>query len=170
GVVLAFAIAVTLHGVWDGIPLVGMLIAGLVGLWLIRFFLREAVAREKYGAFAPPPPPLALALVTYLFHPFRDPVPRPVAPPAGSFTGSWQIAAAAPYAPQPYAPQAYAPQAYAPAPQYAPQYAPQPYPPAAAQPYAPAPPQQQPRVCFNGHTTTDPGARFCRVCGTPLGG
>jgi RsiW-degrading membrane proteinase PrsW (M82 family) len=142
GVILAFAIAVTLHGLWDGVPIFGMLIAGLVGLWLIRFFLREAVAREKYGAFAPPPPPLALALITYLFHPFRDPVPRPVGPPAGTFSGSWQIthAAAAPW-PQPVAQVA------------APQF---------------APPQQ--RVCVKGHITTEPNARFCRICGAPLSG
>ncbi len=154
GVVLAFLIAVTLHGLWDGIPIYGMLIAGVIGLWLMRFFLREAVSREKFGAFAPPPPPLALALITYAFHPFRDPVPRPAAPPAGSFTGSWQIdpAAMASWAPAPVV-----------------SYPPQPYPP---QPYPPqpvAPPTQQ-RVCANGHTTADPGARFCRICGAPLSG
>lgn len=146
GVILAFAIAVMLHGLWDGVPVFGMLFAGLVGLWLIRFFLREAVAREKFGAFAPPPPPLALALITYLFHPFRDPVPRPAGPPAGAFSGSWQIAHAA------VAP--YSPQAAAPYPQPVAQLA--------------APPQQ--RLCANGHVTTDPNARFCRICGAPLGG
>ncbi len=160
GVILAFAIAVTLHGVWDGVPVVGMLISGVIGLWLIRFFLREAVAREKFGAFAPPPPPLLVALITYLFHPFRDPVPRPAAPPAGSFTGSWQIA-----------PAALAPWGAPPAAPYPPQPYPQPYPPS----YAPAvqsyaPPQLPSRVCVNGHTTTDPAARFCRVCGAPLSG
>ena len=152
GVILAFLIAVTLHGLWDGIPIFGTLIAAVVGLWLIRFFLREAVAREKLSVYAapPPPPPLALALITYLFHPFRDPVPRPAAPPAGSFSGSWQIAqhAVAAYTPQPAAPQAYTPQ------------------PSAAPPYAPP----APRICANGHTTTDPQARFCRICGAPLGG
>ena len=155
GVILAYAIAVTLHGLWDGIPVFGMLIAGVVGLWLIRFFLREAVAREKLGAFAPPPPPLALALITYLFHPFRDPMPRPVAPPAGSFTGSWQIAHnGAPWPQQSPAPY--------PQPPYPPAY------PAAQlqQPYAPS----QQRICPNGHVTTDPTARFCRVCGAPLSG
>ena len=158
GVILAFAIAVVLHGIWDGIPIFGMLVAGLVGLWLIRFFLREAVAREKFGAFAPPPPPLAFALITYLFHPFRDPAPRPVAPPAGTFSGAWQIApaAVAPWG----APAAPYPQPYPPQPQ------PYPYPPAYPQPQ----PASQPRVCVNGHVTTDPAARFCRVCGAPLSG
>lgn len=153
GVLLAFAIAVALHGLWDGVPIVGMLIAAVVGLWLLRFFLREAVSREKFGAFAPPPPPLALALITYLFHPFRDPAPRPVAPPAGSFTGAWRVSAAAP---QPYS--------------AAPQYAPQPYAPHAPMQATPQSAPSQPRVCPHGHTTTDPAARFCRVCGAPLSG
>ena len=146
GVVLAFLIAVALHGLWDGVPVFGMLIAGVVGLWLIRFFLREAVAREKFGAFAPPPPPLALALITYLFHPFRNPVPRPAGPPAGTFSGSWQIAHAGA---APWPPQAAAQVVASPQPQYAP---------------------PRPRVCVNGHVTTDPNARFCRICGAPLGG
>ncbi len=150
GVILAFAIAVLLHGLWDGVPIIGMLVAGLVGLWLIRFFLREAVAREKFGAYAPPPPALPLALITYLFHPFRDPAPRPATPPAGSFTGSWQIAPAG------------APKMQAP---YPPQQAPYPPPPQPPQALY-APPHQ--RVCANGHVTTDPNAQFCRVCGLPL--
>ncbi len=163
GVILAFAIAVVLHGIWDGVPFYGMMVAGLAGLWLIRFFLREAVAREKYGAFAPPPPPLALALITYLFHPFRDPAPRPAAPPAGTFSGTWQIAPAA-VAPQ-GAPAGAYPSPYPPA--YPAGYPPQPYP--QPQPgYAPAAPQ--PRICVNGHVTTDPNARFCRICGAPLSG
>lgn len=148
GVILAFAIAVTLHGLWDGVPVYGMLIAALIGLWLMRFFLREAVAREKLGAMAPPPPPLALALITYLFHPFRTPIARPVAPPAGAFSGSWQIAQTT----------------------TAGQWPPQPSPYLAAPPFAAPPfaaPQQ--RVCPNGHVTTDPNARFCRICGAPLG-
>lgn len=167
GVLLAFAIAVLLHALWDGVPIVGMLIAAVVGLWLLRFFLREAVSRAKFGPYAPPPRPLALALGAYVFHPFRDPAPRPVAPPAGSFTGAWQISpvAVAPYA----APQAY-PAAPQYPPQYAPQYAPQPYAPPAQPPAQAAAPGLQPRVCVHGHTTTDPAARFCRVCGAPLGG
>ncbi|MDE3229059.1 MAG: PrsW family intramembrane metalloprotease [Chloroflexota bacterium] len=146
GVILAFAIAVTLHALWDGIPIFGMLIAAVIGLWLMRFFLREAVAREKFGGYAPPPPPLALALITYLFHPFRSPIPRPAGPPAGTFSGSWRIAGPV-GAPQP---------AYAAPPQPLPQ-----------PPYAP-PPQPQARRCANGHITTDPQARFCRICGAPL--
>ena len=64
GVILAFATAVMLHGLWDGVPLVGILVAAVIGSWLMRFFLREAVAREKLGPMAPPPPPLLFALGT----------------------------------------------------------------------------------------------------------
>lgn len=158
GVLLAFAIAVILHGLWDGVPLFGMLIAGLVGIWLFRFFLREAVAREKFGPVAPPPPPLALALITYLFHPFRDSAPRPPAPPPGSFTGAWQIAAPT-YAPySPYAPPPIAAGPYPAQPPYA-------APPPGNAPVAPA---LHPRLCANGHINTNPAANFCAICGAPL--
>ncbi len=160
GVLLAFAIAVVLHGLWDGVPVVGMLVSALVGLWLIRFFLREAVSREKFGAMAPPPPPLLIALITYIFHPFRDPAPRPAAPPRGSFSGVWQIAPAL------AAPQASV-AAYPPPPAVH-ESAYQPQPVQYASPAQGAPPAQSVRVCVNGHTTTDPSARFCRICGSPL--
>ena len=137
GVIFAFAVAVTLHGLWDGVPVFGVLIAALIGSWLLRFFLREAVAREKLGSMAPPPPPLLAALGTYLVHPFRDPLPQVPTPAPAMFTGSWSVAPA---------------QVWAPAPAYPP--------PAASAPHA--------RICANGHQTTDPAARYCRLCGAPL--
>lgn len=146
GVLLAFATAVTLHGLWDGVPIFGMLFAALVGSWLLRFFLREAVARERLGAMAPAPRPLLAALGVYLIHPFRNPLPEAPRPAPGAFTGSWSVAPAQVWAPAPGA------GAYQPA-----------YQPVAAVPAAP-----QARICANGHQTTDPAARFCRVCGAPL--
>jgi RsiW-degrading membrane proteinase PrsW (M82 family) len=101
GVVFAFAVAVTLHGLWDGIPYLGVLIAAVIGSWLMRFFLREAIARERLGAMAPPPPPLLVALGTYLIHPFRDPLPQAPAPAPAVFTGSWSVAPAQVWAPAP---------------------------------------------------------------------
>ena len=163
GVILAFLIAVTLHGLWDGVPIFGMLFSGLVGLWLIRFFLREAVAREKFGMNPPQPRPLALALFTYLIHPFRDPMPRPVAPPAGSFTGSWRIA--------PATSAVWGGQPAQPAPAYAQPVQPGQQAQPAGPPYPPSPPVAPPlalRVCANGHVIADPSARYCRICGASL--
>ncbi len=101
GVIFAFAVAVTLHGLWDGVPYLGVLIAALIGSWLMRFFLREAVAREKLGAMAPPPRPLLIALATYLIHPFRDPLPQAPAPAPAMFSGSWSVAPTQVWAPAP---------------------------------------------------------------------
>ncbi len=137
GVVFTFAVAVTLHGLWDGVPYLGVLIAAVIGIWLLRFFLREAVARERLGVMAPPPP-LLFALGTYLLHPFRDPLPQAPAPAPAMFTGSWSVAPAPVWSPAP---------AYQPAPG--------------------EPPRM--RICANGHSTTNPAARYCRVCGVPLG-
>jgi RsiW-degrading membrane proteinase PrsW (M82 family) len=137
GVIFAFAVAVTLHGLWDGVPYLGVLLAALIGSWLMRFFLREAVAREKMGAMAPPPPPLLVALGTYLVHPFRDPLPQAPAPAPAMFSGSWSVAPT---------------QVWSPAPAY--------------QPAPGAPPRA--RICANGHQTTNPTARYCRMCGAPL--
>jgi RsiW-degrading membrane proteinase PrsW (M82 family) len=95
GVALALAISVTLHAAWDS-PLVfkGMptplsyalcLVVGIVGLWILRFFIREAVERARLGDAAPVPTPLAKALAGYLIHPRRRPLtsaPSPSAPPA----------------------------------------------------------------------------------------
>jgi protease PrsW len=92
GVVFAFALAVVLHASWDGFGLPGMAIAGLVGIWILRFFVREAVAREERGTQAPKPEPLLKALLVYLVHPFRSPLPQPPAVPSASFAGTWRIA------------------------------------------------------------------------------
>jgi RsiW-degrading membrane proteinase PrsW (M82 family) len=98
-VLLAFAIAVGLHTLWDGLPLFGVLIDAVVGLMILRFFVLEAVAREELGSLAPPPEPLGRALLAYLRHPRAQPVPRPSAPPASTFAGRWRIAPAGAAAP-----------------------------------------------------------------------
>jgi len=76
-VVVAFFISVTLHALWDSVgsflPLSLLLwpIVAFSGLWILRFFIHEAVDRAKLGSLAPPPPPLATALWSYLRHPWR---------------------------------------------------------------------------------------------------
>jgi protease PrsW len=105
GVLLAFAIAVGLHTLWDGVPIFGVLFDAVVGTLILRFFVLEAVAREELGSLAPPPEPLGRALAAYLRHPFAPPVPQPVGPPASTFAGTWRIApASAPAAASPAAP------------------------------------------------------------------
>ncbi|HEX8032431.1 MAG TPA: hypothetical protein VF510_01215, partial [Ktedonobacterales bacterium] len=107
GVVAAFAMAVGLHALWDWSPLANMLptttdplvalvvifgwflFVGLLGLFILRFFLRESIQRAKLGPYAPPPPPLVRALLDYTVHPFRSPRLQP----------------AYPYVPYPYAAQ-----------------------------------------------------------------
>jgi RsiW-degrading membrane proteinase PrsW (M82 family) len=93
-VLLAFAIAVGLHTLWDGAAPWGVLIDAVVGIVILRFFVMEAVAREELGSLAPPPVPLGRALLAYLRHPRTPPVPRPSAPPASTFAGLWRIAPA----------------------------------------------------------------------------
>jgi len=80
-VVVTFAIAVGLHALWDWSPLANYLplapestemvlaifgwfvIVGAVGLYILRLFLREALAQAKLGPLAPPPPPLLRTLL-----------------------------------------------------------------------------------------------------------
>lgn len=148
GVIVAFLAAVVLHGMWDGLGYLGIILAAVIGFWLLHFFLREAVARERLGAYAPPPPPLLSALWYYFLHPLRDPlsqrVPAAPAPAPAMFSGSWSVAPAQVWAPPP-------PPAYLPT-------------------FQPAPgAQPRTRVCANGHPTTDPAALYCRRCGAPLG-
>jgi RsiW-degrading membrane proteinase PrsW (M82 family) len=112
GVALAFACAVTLHGLWDtladhGGPLALLLLlltVGLPGLWILRFFIREGVDQAMLGAAALPPAPLLRAFAAYLIHPWRRPLaqgprvnarqqhswfaPMPADVPARSFAGS----------------------------------------------------------------------------------
>lgn len=72
GVGLAFGIAVLLHALWDGGPanLVWYILVGLLGLFVLRFFIRESLARAKVGPSAPSPLPLLEALTRYVLHPF----------------------------------------------------------------------------------------------------
>lgn len=92
GVALAFGISVTLHAMWDMIIFTGskspspaeillllvallcMPLAAFAGLWILRFFLREAADRATLGALAPAPTPLLEALALYLIHPRRRPL------------------------------------------------------------------------------------------------
>jgi RsiW-degrading membrane proteinase PrsW (M82 family) len=159
GVVFAFLMAVTLHGIWDGLGYLGVIIAAIIGFWLLRFFLREAVARERLGAYAPSPPPLLAALGTYLLHPFRDPLHQAPAPAPAMFSGSWSVQPVPVWAPPPPQQPVY----------QAPAVAQPAYPPVVAPPYPPAAGAPPMRICANGHSTTDPSAKFCRVCGAPLG-
>ena len=89
GVVAAFAAAVGLHALWDWSPVSALLpsqtgssvatlgvlaaeigwyvVVGGVGLFLLRFFLSEALRRAKLGPLAPPPAPVLQALLTDTF-------------------------------------------------------------------------------------------------------
>jgi RsiW-degrading membrane proteinase PrsW (M82 family) len=79
-ILAAFAFAVGLHALWDWSPLVTslsvapdsptavllvfgwFLLVGIAGLYVLGYFLREALAQAKLGPLAPPPPPLLHAL------------------------------------------------------------------------------------------------------------
>lgn len=79
-VILAFAVAVGLHALWDWSPLAALvspasqpvasevvvfgwfLLVGAAGLLVLRFFLRESLYRAKLGPAAPPPAPLLAAI------------------------------------------------------------------------------------------------------------
>lgn len=155
GVLVAYALAVGLHALWDWSPLVNLLpdttdpmaalivvfgwflFIGALGLFILRFFLRESIQRAKLGSYAPPPPPLVRALLDYTLHPFR------------SRRSSY------PYAPYPYAAQPMG--AVQPVGQQIPQHPSAPpqaggYPQPGATPgyqgqqYPPAPPPQWPRT------------------------
>ncbi len=83
GVVLAFGIAVGLHFLWDWgaaqVPndasdvegVLAQLPVGFLGLFILRFFIRESLDSAALGPMAPPPPPLPQALAAYFAHPFR---------------------------------------------------------------------------------------------------
>jgi RsiW-degrading membrane proteinase PrsW (M82 family) len=90
GMLLAFAIAIFLHALWDWEPLQGiaglfwMIGIGLVGVVILRFFVRESLAQARAGPAAPPPPPLGRALLDYFLAPFGmhvlpQPAPTPTA-------------------------------------------------------------------------------------------
>ncbi|HET9017880.1 MAG TPA: PrsW family glutamic-type intramembrane protease [Thermomicrobiaceae bacterium] len=81
GVVLAFAISVGLHTLWDwdvtGTGYVAYILIGAVGLLVLRFFLQESLERARLGPDAPPPAPLPVALPAYLIRVLRR-IERPV--------------------------------------------------------------------------------------------
>ena len=98
GVLMAFAIAVVLHALWDWSPIVNLLpyntdpttalvvvfgwflFVGALGIFFLRFFLRESIQRAKLGPYAPPPPPLLRAIIDDTLHPFRNRQPQPAYP------------------------------------------------------------------------------------------
>ncbi|HUY99069.1 MAG TPA: PrsW family glutamic-type intramembrane protease [Thermomicrobiaceae bacterium] len=81
GVVLAFAISVGLHTLWDwdvtGVGYAQYLLFGAIGLLILRFFLQESLERARLGPDAPPPAPLPIALPAYLIRVLRR-IERPV--------------------------------------------------------------------------------------------
>ena len=78
GVILAYAIAIGLHTLWDSVPsaaltsalgLIGLLIilfwylaVGITGILILRFFIWESLERAKLGRMAPPLKPLPAAM------------------------------------------------------------------------------------------------------------
>lgn len=81
---LGWGIAVVLHAIFDTVAsvtdsILPLVVVGVAGLLILRFFIQEAVARARFGADAPPPPPLARALRNYLAHLFQHTAPRAAA-------------------------------------------------------------------------------------------
>ncbi|MEO7001173.1 MAG: PrsW family glutamic-type intramembrane protease [Ktedonobacterales bacterium] len=78
GVMLAYAVAIGLHTLWDSVPsaaltsllgLLGLLIilfwylaVGVTGILILRFFIWESLERAKLGRLAPPLKPLPVAM------------------------------------------------------------------------------------------------------------
>lgn len=78
-VVAAYVGVVLLHALWNTTDSYLLyVIYGLVGLFILRFFVDEAIERARLGSDAPPPPPLLLSLLVYVVHAFRR-IRRPVA-------------------------------------------------------------------------------------------
>jgi RsiW-degrading membrane proteinase PrsW (M82 family) len=155
GVVIAFIIAICLHGLWDfsigqaWLPITignaiypgfDILIVGPLGLVILGFFLRESIQQARMGSAAPPPPPLDDALKAYfnaLFSRFgarRTIAPaQPYSPPAPGGYYSPPPAQPGPYNP-------YNPTGPAPNPAPSPAYQPPAYPaPLASPPQTPLP-------------------------------
>jgi protease PrsW len=83
GVLVAFAIAIGLHALWDWAPVVSLLpgrtdpltelgvillwflAIGAAGLYVLGFLLRESLHRAQLGPSAPPPAPLVAALLGF---------------------------------------------------------------------------------------------------------
>ncbi|MBV9282472.1 MAG: PrsW family intramembrane metalloprotease [Chloroflexi bacterium] len=153
GLVLAFALSVTLHSLWDasltlqtGPALLGIAVVGITGLLLLRFFIQESVQRAALGSIAPPPPPLGRALLDYVAHLFRSRPQQPVAAQPAALSAA--LSTAAPVVPPP--------------PVAIPRTAP---PPAVAPPDA----RPEPAVrCQRCGTPQPPGTRFCGECGAAI--
>lgn len=157
GVLTALAIAVGLHALWDWSPVVSLLpdttaplvalvvilgwflFVGGLGIFFLRFFLRESLYRAKLGPLAPAPAPLIGAILRDTFQPSRSAPQMPSIP-------------APPYAPAPYVAAAYLPPT------------PLGYPPNPMPTQAPAPAAYCPR-CGLGYP---PGTPTCARCGGPL--
>jgi len=104
---LAWGIAVLLHALYDTFAaattsLLPPIVVGVAGLLILRFYIQEAVERAKFGADAPPPPPLARALRNYLTHLSQHIAPRAAASATafaaaapGYYAGAEQAAARA---------------------------------------------------------------------------
>ncbi|HZU38259.1 MAG TPA: PrsW family glutamic-type intramembrane protease, partial [Gemmataceae bacterium] len=67
----AFGIAVFLHAMWDWITLIAIIPVAVIGIFILRFFLRESIERQRLGPNAPPPAPLPKALWAYTRGAFR---------------------------------------------------------------------------------------------------
>ncbi len=122
GVIIAFLIAITLHGLWDfsigqswlpitigndTYPGFDILIVGPLGLIILSFFLREAIEQARLGPAAPPPPPLDDALKAYfnaIFARFSGARPAATMQPSPAQPYGMPGAPGLPYPPQ--APQA----------------------------------------------------------------
>lgn len=192
GVGVAFGIAVVLHAAWDTVASAGggivpLVVVGLAGLIILRFFILESVHRAKLCPDAPPPP-LWPALRAYLITLFNR-VPRPAinlsAFTVGQPPATAPRAAPAPHprpTPAPQQPAAAAPSAYPPTMIYQPQgsqvertptegsghSAPAlagAAPPPAEQPASPRPSAVRCAVCG---TKAAPTATFCSTCGSAL--
>jgi RsiW-degrading membrane proteinase PrsW (M82 family) len=165
GVALAFAIAVVMHGLWDGTSFIGWpsipfgqlqfpifdtLVVGPLGLITLSFFVYEDRQRAKL-ATPPPLPPLATALKDYyrrlaIFLGLMSSAPRvvPVAPKAASPSTppQWITPLAVPIKTESPLPGA---------------------------PVQPSPPTSPAVFCAHCGARSVVGAAFCSRCGHPLG-
>lgn len=157
GVIATFGLAVVLHALWDWAPVLRLLppqgdalsqlivllawflAIGAMGLFALRFFLRESLARARLGPAAPPPPPLLQAIfgarATGAAATARIPAVAPGVPPA--------VQPAVPASAPPMSPQI----------------------PAAPAVPTTAP---RPMYCPRCRLTYAPGAMACGQCGGPL--
>lgn len=155
GVILAFAISVALHATWDWYASIasstvaryaGLIVVGLAGLFILRFFIREGLQRAALGPMAPPLPPLPQALAAYIAHPFGARRHGTAAPQSQALSDA--LFAAAPVQSPPSAPVGGV---------------------SRAQPAAPLEPEPMAIVaCPRCATPSRAGSRFCVNCGNPM--